>query len=164
MEIAKAYSTEYVNSEDESINNVNNNYYSSEDEIEDVFEKQEEEEREIYKSDFEDSDGDGSEYDQEDFEEFDDKAPMNDQPASEAIKRVDTDLKDFKKVTRKQTAKIRNSVTLSNHFSKNNKKKQILHFVNVERFDLYIVSLNLFLINYFSFFVLTYYLVTGLMR
>ena len=29
MEIAKAYSTEYVNSEDESINNVNNNYYSS---------------------------------------------------------------------------------------------------------------------------------------
>ena len=124
MEIAKAYSTEYVNSEDESINNVNNNYYSSEDEIEDVFEKQEEEEREIYKSDFEDSDGDGSEYDQEDFEEFDDKAPMNDQPASEAIKRVDNDLKDFKKVTRKQTAKIRNSVTLSNHFSKNNKKKQ----------------------------------------
>ena len=124
MEIAKAYSTEYVNSEDESINNVNNNYSSSEDEIEDVFEKQEEEEREIYKSDFEDSDGDGSEYDQEDFEEFDDKAPMNDQPASEAIKRVDNDLKDFKKVTRKQTAKIRNSVTLSNHFSKNNKKKQ----------------------------------------
>ena len=124
MEIAKAYSTEYVNSEDESINNVNNNYYSSEDEIEDVFEKQEEEEREIYKSDFEDSDGDGSEYDQEDFEEFDDKAPMNDQPASEAIKRVDNDLKDFKKVTRKQTSKIRNSVTLSNHFSKNNKKKQ----------------------------------------
>ena len=124
MEIAKAYSTEYVNSEDESINNVNNNYYSSEDEIEDVFEKQEEEEREIYKSDFEDSDGDGSEYDQEDFEEFDDKAPMNDQPASEANKRVDNDLKDFKKVTRKQTSKIRNSVTLSNHFSKNNKKKQ----------------------------------------
>ena len=70
MEILRSYSVEY----DDSIAPFEEYSSAEEEEIEDELAKQEEAEREMYKSDFEDIEDEGSSYDEEEFEDFDDNA------------------------------------------------------------------------------------------
>ena len=105
MEILRSYSVEY----DDSIAPVEEYSSAEEEEIEDELAKQEEAEREMYKSDFEDIEDEGSSYDEEEFEDFDDNA-VNMRESED--KKIVVDL-DPKLRTRKQAVSKEKSVPLS---------------------------------------------------
>ena len=105
MEIARAYSVEY----DDSIAPVDEYSSAEEEEIEDELAKQEEAEREMYKSDFEDIEDEGSSYDEEEFEDFDDNPVKTGESEDKNIV-FDS---DPKLRTRKQAVSKEKSVPLS---------------------------------------------------